>query len=80
MKLLRTLVANRDLVRVELAWAAASLGNWAFSILLALYAYREGGAGAVAVALVVRMVPAGLAAPYAAMLADRHSRRWLLTL
>ena len=79
MKLLRTLVANRDLVRVELAWAAASLGNWAFSILLALYAYREGGAGAVAVALVVRMVPAGLAAPYAAMLADRHSRRWLLT-
>ena len=79
MKLLRTLVANRDLARVELAWAAASLGNWAFSILLALYAYREGGTGAVAVALVVRMVPAGLAAPYAAMLADRHSRRSLLT-
>ena len=78
MSLLRTMLGNRELLRVELAWAAAALGNWTFSILLALYAYREGGTGAVAVALVVRMVPAGLAAPYAAMLADRHSRRSVL--
>jgi predicted MFS family arabinose efflux permease len=76
--LLRTVLANRGLARIELAWAASSLGNWAFSILLALYAYRQGGTGAVAVALVIRMLPAGLAAPYAAMLADRHSRRSIL--
>jgi predicted MFS family arabinose efflux permease len=76
--LLRTVLANRDLARIELAWAASSLGNWAFSILLALYAYRQGGTGAVAVALVIRMLPAGVAAPYAAMLADRHSRRSIL--
>jgi MFS family permease len=76
--LLRTLLGNRDLTRVELAWAASSLGNWAFSILLALYAYREGGTEAVALAVIVRMLPAALAAPYAAMLADRHSRRAIL--
>ena len=78
MSLLRTLLGNRDLTRIELAWAASALGNWAFSILLALYAYREGGTGAVAITLVARMVPSGLAAPYAAMLADRHSRRTIL--
>ena len=78
MELLRTTLGNRDLTRIELAWAAASLGNWAFSILLALYAYRQGGAGAVALALVVRMLPSGLAAPYIAMLVDRHSRRSIL--
>ncbi len=78
MKLLRTTLGNRDLVRIEVAFAAATLGNWAFSILLALYAYRQGGTGAVALALVVRMLPAGLAAPYTAMLVDRHSRRAIL--
>jgi predicted MFS family arabinose efflux permease len=78
VKLLRTVFANRDLARVELAWAASCLGNWAFSILIVLYAYREDGTGAVAAALVARMVPAGIAAPYAAMLADRLSRQRIL--
>ena len=78
LSLLRTLLGNGALVRVELTWATAALGNWTFSILLALYAYAHGGTGAVALALVVRMLPAGLAAPYAAMLADRHSRRTVL--
>ena len=78
MSLLRTMLGNRALLRVELSWATAALGNWTFSILLALYAYAEGGTSAVAVALLVRMLPAGLAAPYAAMLADRSSRRSVL--
>lgn len=78
MKALRAMLANRELARVETVWAAASLGNWAFSILLALYAYRQGGASAVALALVVRMLPAAVAAPYAAVLADLHSRRSIL--
>jgi Cyclic nucleotide-binding domain/Major Facilitator Superfamily len=78
MELLRTTLGNRDLTRIEAAFAVAALGNWAFSILLAIYAYRQGGTGAVAVALVVRMLPSGLAAPYTAMLVDRHSRRAVL--
>ena len=78
MRLLLTMLGNSDLARIQSAWAASSLGNWAFSILLALYAYRQGGTAAVAVALIVRMLPPGLAAPYAAMLADRHPRRSVL--
>jgi hypothetical protein len=78
VKLLRAVLANRALARLELAWAAATLGNWAFSIVLAVYAYRQGGTGAVALALVVRMLPSAAAAPYAAMLVDRHSRRAVL--
>jgi hypothetical protein len=78
VSLLATVARNRDLALVGVAWAAASLGNWAFSILLAIYAYREGGTDAVALAVVVRMLPSAVAAPYAAMLADRHSRREIL--
>jgi MFS family permease len=78
MDLLRTTLGNRDLTRIEAAFAVAALGNWAFSILLAIYAYRQWGTGAVAVALVVRMLPSGLAALYTAMLVDRHSRRAVL--
>ena len=78
MTLLRTVLGNRNLARLEVVWAASALGNWAFSILLSLFAYREGGTGMVAIALVVRMLPAGLLAPYAGLLADRHSRRLVL--
>jgi MFS family permease len=76
--LLKTVLRNRALALLELTWATAQLGLWAFSILLSLYAYRAAGAGAVALTLTVRMVPAGLAAPYTSMLADRHSRRAIL--
>ena len=43
MELLRTTLGNRDLSRIEVAWATATLGNWAFSILLALYACAASG-------------------------------------
>ena len=36
------MLGNRPLLRVELSWATAALGNWTFSILLALYAYAAG--------------------------------------
>src|SRR3954468_4491249 len=75
---LRSALANRGIALVEGAWAAASLGTWSFTILLALYAYERGGTGAIGVAALVRMLPAGVAAPYAALLADRHSRRAVL--
>jgi MFS family permease len=76
--LLRTALSNRQIARLLGGWSAASLGSWAFSIVLSLYAYREGGADAVAVALTARMLPSALVAPYAALLADRHSRRAVL--
>jgi MFS family permease len=78
MTVLRTALASDGVRRLLLGWLLASTGIWAFTILIALYAYGEGGATAVGVAVLVRMLPSGLAAPSVALLADRHSRRSVL--
>ena len=75
---LRAALATRDLRRVQAAWAATSLGNWAFWVLLAIYAYDSAGAAGVGIAAVARMLPAGVAAPFTSLLADRRSRRDIL--
>ena len=59
-RLLRTALGNRGIARLEAGWAFMSLGQWTFSIALALYAYYEEGAGGVAAAVAVRMLPAAL--------------------
>ena len=73
-------LATADLRRLQLAWTAASVGGWVFFIVLAVYAYNEGGATAVGVAALARMLPAGLAAPLAGVVVDRRSRRDVLIL
>lgn len=78
MKLLRVVLGNRELARLELVWVAATLVRWALAILVALYAYRCGGPGAVGIAALVRMVPAAFLAPRLAVIADRRSRRLVL--
>jgi MFS family permease len=71
-------LATADLRRLVLAWAAVSVGTWTFFIVLSVYAYEQGGAAAVGVAALTRMVPAGLAAPLAGVIVDRASRRDVL--
>src|SRR4051794_32900041 len=71
-------LATVDLRRIHLAWATSAVGSWVFFIALAVYAYDAGGAAGVGVAALVRMVPAGLAAPFAGVLVDRHARRDVL--
>lgn len=78
MAALRSAIANRDLARLLGSFAASALGSWAFMIALSLYAYAEGGAGAVGIAVLARMAPSAFAAPYGSMLADHHSRRRVL--
>lgn len=78
MSFLGTALKNRNLARLELVWAAATLVRWALGILVALYAYDLGGAAAVGLAALIRMVPAALLAPRLAMMADRRSRRAVL--
>ena len=75
---LRLALATPDLRRLQAAWAAAATGGWAFMVALAVYAYGEGGAAAVGLAALVRMVPAGLAAPLLGKAADRFPRRDVL--
>jgi predicted MFS family arabinose efflux permease len=67
-----------DLRRLQLSWALTSFGQWAFFVILAVYAYEQGGATAVGVAALVRMVPAGLTAPMAGLVIDRSPRRDVL--
>src|SRR4051795_7084754 len=71
-------LATPALRRVQLAWAASSLGSWTFFVALAVYAYDAGGAAAGGAPAVVPMVPAGLAAPAAGVLVDRAPRRDVL--
>jgi MFS family permease len=69
---------NPNLRRLLLAWAAASFSLWAFAIALGVYAYDVGGAAAVGIAALVRLLPGALASPAAGLLGDRHSRRAVL--
>jgi MFS family permease len=70
--------ANANLRRLELAWAASILGNWAYLVAVSVYAYGVGGDTAVGLVLMLRLVPAGLIAPFAGVLADRYPRERVL--
>src|SRR3954471_15566734 len=78
IRLVRDALATRDLRRLQMASAAAAVGGWAFMVVLAVHAYAVGGAAAVGLAALVRMVPAGLAAPLMGLAADRFPRRDVL--
>jgi MFS family permease len=71
----RAVFANADLRRIELALLGSMLGTWSYTLALAVYAYRSGGASAVAIAAIVRWIPAALAAPWMSILGDRLPRR-----
>src|SRR3954470_2511295 len=69
---------TQDLRRLQLAWACAAVGGGMFMVALAVHAYAVGGATAVGLAALVRMLPAGLAAPLLGHAGDRFSRRDVL--
>ena len=69
-----TVARNRNLRRLELAYAASITSEWAFTVALAVFAYDRGGARAVGILGLIRMLPAALATPFTAALADRYER------
>jgi MFS family permease len=74
-------VCNENVRRVELAWGAAIAAEWAHFVALGVFAYGQGGASAVGIAGLVRLLPAALIAPFAASLGDRFAReRFLLAM
>src|SRR5437764_7141117 len=75
---LASALATPQLRRLQIGWAVSAVGGWMFFVALSVYAFDVGGATAVGAAALTRMVPAGLAAPLAGVLADRQSRRDVL--
>ena len=72
-------VRNAEVRRVQLAWGAAIASEWAHFVALGVFAYEAGGASAVGIAGLVRLLPAAVFAPFAASLGDRFRReRFLL--
>jgi MFS family permease len=74
-------VRNPDIRRVELAWGSAITAEWAHFVAFGVFAYEQGGASAVGIAGLVRLLPAAILAPFAASLGDRFRREhFLLTM
>jgi MFS family permease len=67
--------ANPQLRRLQVAGVGSTLGNWAYGVALAVYAYHAGGTRTVGLLLAVRWGLSAAAAPWLAVLADRISRR-----
>jgi MFS family permease len=66
--------ANPGLRRVQLAWMSTMVGQWAYYIALAVYAYDVGGAAAVGLVGLIRTVPAAVSAPFSSLLSDKYPR------
>jgi MFS family permease len=78
---LGAVMSNTNLRRVELAWGASIAAEWAHFVALGIFAYDAGGASAVGIAGLVRMLPAAVIAPLAAGFGDRFRReRFLLVI
>ena len=75
LRALADVFRNRALRRLQLASMGSVIGNWGYIVALFVYAYDQGGAAAVGLVSVIRMIPAALAAPLTGSLADRFDRR-----
>ncbi len=75
---LREVFRNPGLRRIELAFAGSIVGDWAYAVGVAVYAYDQGGPTAVGVLGVIRYVSLAFVTPFAAMLGDRYPRKFVM--
>ncbi|HET8664881.1 MAG TPA: MFS transporter [Nocardioides sp.] len=72
---LKSVFVNRNLRRMQLAFAGSLIGNWAFTTAVSVWAYGEGGAKAVGIYYSVRLAIMAVASPFVATLADKYPRK-----
>ena len=75
LRAVRAVAGNRNLRRLQFADIGSVLGSWAYLVGLLVYAYDAGGAGAVSLVTVLRMLSAAVAGPFLSVLGDRFGRR-----
>jgi MFS family permease len=67
-----------NLRRAQAAFGFVWAGDWAATVAVGVIAFHQGGAAAVGLVAIARMVPAALIAPLAATVADRARRESVL--
>ncbi|MGA3217275.1 MAG: MFS transporter [Acidimicrobiales bacterium] len=72
---LQRVFRNPGLRRVNIAFAGSNIGNWAFSVVMSIYAYQHGGATVLGVVSVVRYVSMATLGPIVSSLGDRFARK-----
>jgi MFS family permease len=76
---LRQTTGSPALARVQGAWALLCVATWIYTVAIAVYAYRIGGAADVAAALLLRTLPSVVAGPLLGAVGDRRSRSAVMT-
>jgi MFS family permease len=76
----RTVVADPNLRRVELAFLGFNMTEFATWIAILVYAFERGGAAAMGAVSVFLLIPSALVAPFAAYAGDRFRRDRVLAL
>ena len=71
----RRVLANRNLRRIQLAFAGSAIGDWAYATAITVWAFEQGGAKAVGAFVAVRFAAVAIAGPLGAAVVDRMSRR-----
>jgi len=71
----RRVLANGNLRRVQLAFFASVIGDWAQATALTVWAYTDGGAAAVGAFTAARFIAVAVAGPLGSVIADKVPRR-----
>ncbi len=71
---------NPAVRRIQLGFLGACTAEWTFTVVLSVYAFNQGGAEAVGLVSLLRMLPSAALAPFASAVADRWRRDLVLTL
>jgi MFS family permease len=75
---LKAVFVNRDLRRMQLAYAGSLVGNWAYATAVAVWAYGVGGPKAVGIFMAVRLAGMALTTPFVSAFADKYPRKQVM--